>query len=106
MFDPVEIKRVKISNFDKHKWSDVADEIMEDGLMHKFVQNEDLEAYLLNTADKTLAEANPRDSVWGIGMGLLAPDVLDKEKWGENKLGKALMRVRNRLQQRISAQAS
>lgn len=51
---------------------------------------------LLETGERELVEASPYDRVWGIGYG--AADAEDsREFWGENLLGKALMRVRDRL---------
>ena len=51
-------------------------------------------------------EASPYDRVWGIGFseGWVRVDEkkggVDREAWGENLLGKALMRVRERLRER------
>ena len=53
----------------------------------KYEQNKDLKKLLLSTGNKMLVEASPYDDYWGIG----------KEFNGENKLGKILMKVREKL---------
>lgn len=64
----------------------------------KFTQNEDLKKMLLGTGEKEIAEASPRDRIWGIGFGAKrAGDV--RERWGLNLLGKALMEVRERIRE-------
>lgn len=63
--------------------------------MAKFSQNREMRRVLLETGDKILAEASPRDCVWGIGLGSGNPRARDPSNWrGRNLLGKALMRVR------------
>ena len=62
----------------------------------KFTQNENLKMVLLETKDRELVEASPSDRIWGIGFDSeKAPG--NEDKWGENKLGKALMKVREQL---------
>jgi len=51
---------------------------------------------LLGTGDRELAEAARRDRVWGIGYNAEEAEV-NRENWGENRLGRALMCVRERL---------
>ena len=53
----------------------------------------------MDTKDKTLAEANGRDSYFAIGLPLTHPDVLDPTKWAEksNHLGRILMEIREKL---------
>ena len=64
--------------------------------MQKFVQNAELRARLLATADARLAELSPTDAVWGTGSASRDP-----ADWrGQNLLGKVLERVRAKLQQR------
>lgn len=64
----------------------------------KFAQNLHLKEQLLKTADKQLGEAS-RDGVWGIGLDLDNPKVLDFANWPQsgNLLGKTLMAVREEL---------
>ena len=52
-----------------------------------------------NTDGKTvLVEANPNDKKFAVGKSLFSKDIWDSSKWnGENKLGKALMKIREAL---------
>ena len=67
LMDPVDMKRTKIANFDQATWADEEDQTMKDGLVYKFLQNQDLQEYILATEDKECIEANPKDQHWGIG---------------------------------------
>jgi len=75
--------------------------VVEDGNVAKFSQNKKLEKLLLATGDKTMCEAAARDRVWGIGFRQDHARQLwtqgTTEGWGENLLGKALMRTRRRI---------
>ena len=75
---------------------------MYDALYYKFSQNDDILQKLLSTGNSTLAEASPRDRIWGIGLNIT--DAYSGKKWkGQNLLGKALMNVRdNILQKNVS----
>ena len=97
--DPVQQKRLgkSVRNFDLSTWQNAVPDILETGLMAKFSQVDHCRDFLLSTGGKTLAEANPSDSFFGIGMGLRHPDVWDVDLWGKNLLGKKLMDVRNSL---------
>ncbi|KAM7214445.1 hypothetical protein V8F06_010202 [Rhypophila decipiens] len=46
---------------------------------------------------RELIEAASRDHIWGIGFTAANALKVEKEKWGQNLLGKALMEVRKRL---------
>ena len=64
----------------------------------KFEQNQDLRTFLLNTGDKTLAEATT-DKFWGVGIKLDHPNLMDSNHWtGRNVMGNLLMTVRANLQ--------
>ncbi|KAF1349652.1 hypothetical protein BDV97DRAFT_369189 [Delphinella strobiligena] len=52
---------------------------------------------LLATGTRELVEASRFDRVWGIGFDALLAASTPREKWGENLLGEALMRVRERI---------
>ena len=53
---------------------------------------------LLETEDAFLAEANPKDSIWGIGLDAETARQTNYYDWpGENFLGKILMEVRDEL---------
>lgn len=52
---------------------------------------------ILKTFPKTLAEASPFDTIWGIGLSADDPRALNKETWkGKNLLGHALTKIRDR----------
>jgi ribA/ribD-fused uncharacterized protein len=53
---------------------------------------------LLATGDRELAEASPFDRVWGIGFTADCAE-MNRESWGQNLLGRALMDVRARLRE-------
>ncbi len=44
-----------------------------------------------------MVEASPFDRIWGVGYDAANAES-NRGNWGENLLGKALMRVRDRLQ--------
>jgi len=65
-------------------------------LTAKFEQNPALAEKLKATGSKILAEAAPRDKIWGIGLG--AKTAMTGAAWkGHNLLGKTLMAVRESL---------
>ena len=66
--------------------------------MSKFSQNSNLKDILLSTKNKIIAEASPRDKIWGIGLGSKNPNSKNKNEWkGTNILGWALMKARESL---------
>ncbi|TXT15774.1 hypothetical protein VHUM_00277 [Vanrija humicola] len=84
-----------LRNFDQGAWDGVADAVVERGNYFKFSQNAAAREVLCGTRG-TVVEAAPRDRVWGIGFG--ADNALaNKRRWGANRLGLALTRVRERL---------
>ena len=93
--DPKHIKALgrMISPFDEKTWVESREEVVYFGNLYKFGQNEELKKSLMDTGELILVEASPRDRIWGIGFGE-ARAMSEKERWGLNLLGKALMRVR------------
>lgn len=86
----------QISGFDQKHWEDHRYNIVMRGNLHKFTQHPALRAYLSGTYPLVLAEANPDDKVWGIGLSEDAPGASDPHLWnGHNLLGFALMEVRD-----------
>lgn len=76
-------------------WNEKKYEIVKTGVREKFAQNPDLLAALLETGDAILAEASPKDTIWGIGLGAKAAAVTHMADWpGENLMGKILMDLR------------
>ena len=67
-------RKVKGPNgWDEDLWLAHREQIMVDGLTHKFQQNPQLLDMLQATADKMLVEASPRDKIWGIGLNASSP---------------------------------
>jgi len=90
----------KVKGFDAKKWLEVSYQIMVDVNYAKYQQNPYLIKILLSTGDKTIVEASPYDTIWGIGIHWGDDRVLNPDEWlGTNLLGKALMEVRERLKQ-------
>ena len=88
-----------IHGLSKDDWDHQKHDIMEDILLAKFTQHQDLQKCLLDTGNKKLAEANGRDSFFAVGLPLTHPNVLDPTKWAsnDNHLGNILMEIRREL---------
>ena len=98
--NPSEIKRLgdTVKGFKKDLWESNCRNIMKKGLKEKFNQDENLKRYLLETKDKHLVEAAPRDKYWGCGLPLDNPGCLiQSEHTGKNILGVLLMEVREEM---------
>ena len=94
---PSIIKKIgrNVKNFDKKIWDKHKEEIVYRGNYLKFTQNPKLKKKLLDTKEKILVECNPKDSIWGIGKSINDITLSKTEEWGENLLGKQLMKVRD-----------
>ena len=68
-------------------WEEVKDSIMLQAVTAKFETHEKLARLLLSTGERMIVENAPMDAYWGCG-----PDGK-----GQNKLGRILMTVRDRL---------
>jgi ribA/ribD-fused uncharacterized protein len=76
-------------------WDPVKLEVMEKGNRNKFIQHPELRKKLMETGDKIIGFADPRDIDWGIGTGLKTDKAKKPSKWrGKNKLGGVLMTIR------------
>ncbi len=85
----------QVEPFDCKVWNEVKYEVVKTANKAKFGQNPDLKAKLLETGDSILAEASPKDAVWGIGLDADAAAKTDPSEWpGQNLLGKILMELR------------
>ena len=95
---PVQAKTLgrKVKPFDADKWNLNVENIAYFVLEAKFKQNDVLARKLRDTKNKVLAEASPRDRIWGIGLG--AAKAKQWTRWnGRNILVNALMKVREQL---------
>ena len=69
--------------------------------MHKFTRSKEAESFkkwLLATGERELVEASPADRIWGIGFTERDAGA-NRQWWGQNLLGRALMEVRTRLRE-------
>ena len=97
---PGEAKQIgrEVRAFDDVVWARERSEIVVRGNEAKFGQNTEIGAILRATAGRVLAEASPRDRIWGIGLGAGNERSASPREWrGLNLLGFALMEARARL---------
>lgn len=86
----------KVKDFDNELWDKHKEDFMYNACYAKFSQNDELKDFLLNTGNREIVEASPVDNIWGIGFSSdRAMENIDK--WGQNLLGKTLMKVRAEL---------
>lgn len=80
------------------EWKDQAPSLAKEALQAKFNQNPRMADYLCSTQSLYLREAS-KDPIWGIGLQLDDPGVLDQSKWVKlgNLLGRTLMMVRKEI---------
>jgi ribA/ribD-fused uncharacterized protein len=86
-------------------WRDISYNVVVAGNKLKFSQDAGLKAKLLATGERMLVEAAPNDRTWGTGFAAEEADGNDA-KWGENKLGNALMEVRKWLREQEAENGS
>lgn len=94
---PAEAKKWgrKVRGFDERVWRAHRFELVVQGNIYKFGQNEELGQFLAQTGQDVLVEASPRDRIWGIGMSASHEHVREPANWrGANLLGFALMEAR------------
>lgn len=90
----------EVRNFVPEVWEANAYDIVVQGSIHKFEQNEALKEYLLGTGNRILVEASPVDAIWGIGMAKDHQYAEQPAFWrGTNLLGFALMQARDFLRE-------
>ncbi|KAK7033634.1 hypothetical protein VNI00_012634 [Paramarasmius palmivorus] len=95
-----------VKNFDEEKWVANRERIVLEGSLHKFKHNPELKIKLLETGEKRMVEASPRDRIWGIGFGAeSAGKMVDEKKWGLNLLGKALDEARKQLSTAVEGES-
>ena len=95
---PAEMKKLgrQVRPYVAEIWEGCREEVVRNANLAKFRQNEACREVLLETGDAYLAEANPRDRIWGIGLSAQDAAARDPSAWrGRNLLGKILMEVRD-----------
>ena len=84
--------------FEQEKWQNHVCSIAKSVVYQKFLKVQNLKEILLNTNNLIIAEASPRDVIWGIGLGKTNPKSTIPSQWrGTNILGWALMEARKEL---------
>jgi len=87
-----------VRGFDTEVWRQHRFDLVVEGNVHKFGQNDALLSYLLGTGERVLVEASPVDRVWGIGLAANDDRAEHPARWrGLNLLGFALMQARLKL---------
>ncbi|WP_432664407.1 NADAR family protein [Wukongibacter baidiensis] len=97
---PKQIKEFgrKVRHFDEEIWRRKRSAIILNGNFAKFLQDNELKQYLIQTKGKVLVEASPFDKIWGIGLSVDDENIKNPLLWkGQNLLGFALMEVRDEL---------
>ncbi len=97
---PEECKQLgrEVFPFDNSVWEEHRYSILKAGVKAKFEQSNELMEKLLSTGNSVIAEASPKDNIFGIGMSKEEAEQVDFQNWrGQNLLGKALMEVRAEL---------
>lgn len=84
----------KVRGFDEDVWKKHRHKIMFMHCYQKF-SHKKLKTILCGTGESTLVEASPRDKIWGIGYSKKDAFNVSIDKWGQNLLGKTLMKVRS-----------
>jgi ribA/ribD-fused uncharacterized protein len=95
--DPKSAKALgrQMQGFKEDIWKANSRQLVTEGNIAKFPQNEDLKRFLLGTGTQVLVEASPYDRIWGIGLGADDPKAQHPSTWqGKNLLGFALMDAR------------
>ena len=95
---PAEAKELgrQVKGYEDKRWNEHKFEIVKQGNIHKFGQNNAMKEYLLKTDNRVLVEASPVDMIWGIGLSQDSKEINNVEAWrGENLLGFALMEARD-----------
>ena len=77
-------------------WQPKQDALMQKAVRAKFTQHPEIRAKLLETGDRPIGFADPRDIYWGIGTSQDTDKARKKSKWrGQNKLGLIIEDLRN-----------
>jgi ribA/ribD-fused uncharacterized protein len=92
----------QVKNYDDAIWIAHREEIMYEVCYAKFSQIPEYREWLLGTGNLIIVEASPHDRIWGIGLEENDPLAWDPATWPVgvlNLLGKALIRVREKLRE-------
>jgi ribA/ribD-fused uncharacterized protein len=80
------------------EWNKKLEELLYAVNKAKFIQSPDLARSLLESKNAVLGAYEPNDTFIGIGISIHDPQAKNRRSWtGQNKLGQALMRIREEL---------
>ena len=85
----------KVLGYDETIWGACRFKVVVNGNYLEFTQNKEMQKILLDTGDRELVEASPKDRIWGIGFNVGEGPKTSKTKWGQNLLGKSIMEARD-----------
>ena len=78
----------------KSVWDSRQNDIMMEALTAKFHQSEHCSNFFKSTRKTRLAEVNPSDKYWRVGLHLRDRNIWNFKNWkGQNKLGEMLMEI-------------
>ena len=106
--DPREQKRIgrQVRHFNHNLWQRHCKNIVFDGNLEEFSQNESMRRALLHTSQRRLAEASPHDNLWGIGLRACDHHASSTDAWrGSNLLGQILEHLRETLDRETMQQS-
>ena len=96
----------KVKDFKEEEWNAKKDEIMKTAVRAKFTQHPELRKKLVETENRPIGEADPRDKYWGIGTGADTSKAKKPDQWpGKNRLGAILMELRESLKTDSASEA-
>lgn len=87
-----------------YNWDRYNKRILRRAIRAKFLQNKTFQHELLSTGNAIIAECNPNDHVWGIGISKENELWRNPINWkGDNDFGKILMEIRDEIRSEIDA---
>ena len=90
-----------VRNFEEDVWSHMSLSVAVIANLCKFTHSDEMRNMLMRTNERMIVEASPFDSIWGIGYTAESA-LANRSRWGQNKLGEALMIVRNMIKFRLA----
>ncbi len=89
-----------VKNFNSETWAKSVKGIAACCLHVKFTQNPKMADSLLATGKNVLIEAAPNDKLWGIGLSMFDPMIMNKQLlWGKNIQGQSLMNIHSQIKE-------
>jgi ribA/ribD-fused uncharacterized protein len=95
--DPKEQKRLGRSlfeSFDEKRWAEISIAVVAGAIVARAAVSPELRQILLESGERQIFEASPRDKKWGAGRGWKTLALKSNTQIGENRLGKCYERAR------------